>query len=70
MTEAVDGIQVLNRVCPSLAIPVIDLSAPWIERLNSEDAEPIYFRSDPHANAEGHRLLAEAAHPKIMDLLR
>lgn len=56
-------------VCPELGVPVLDLSDAWTRHLEDEHAPSLRFRSDPHANATGHRLIAESLYPKVSALL-
>ena len=56
-------------VCAELGVPVLDMSDAWTRHLDDEQAPPVRFRSDPHANAAGHRLIAESVYPKVLALL-
>ena len=67
--ETRKGSRDLALVCPELSVPVLDLSDAWTRRIDDEQAPSPRFRSDPHANAAGHRLIAESLYPKVRALL-
>ena len=52
----------LPRICAAISAPLLDLSEPWRKHFESGNPEPTNFRTDPHYNDVGHRLLATALH--------
>lgn len=58
----------VRNVCRELSIDYLDLSGRWQAHLVQEGAEPLVFPRDPHYNAAGHRVLAEAIHAELARL--
>lgn len=56
----------MTAICRDLGIGVIDLSRRW-QQYQAESAEPARtsFKTDPHYNEVGHRLIAEGYHAEL-----
>ena len=59
----------LARICASVGVPLLDISAPWHEHFaSSDEPEQTNFATDPHYNELGHQLLATGIHEQLQKL--
>ena len=56
----------ITRWCEREKVPLIDLG----EALARFNPQELYFRTDPHWNARGHRAAAEAIDQRLAPVLR
>ena len=59
----------LARICASVGVPLLDISAPWREHFaSSDEPEQTNFATDPHYNELGHQLIANGIHEQLEKL--